>query len=99
MASSTSSFNHRTGNRKWNSKVTAGNRELEFGHGAAERLGRRRALMNVVGRALSHGQELDAGSSSHVEKEAPWEEKGLLLPELYWRGDEERLRAGSKQEG
>jgi hypothetical protein len=79
--------------------VTAGNRELEFGHGAAEHLGRRRALLNVVGRALGHGQELGACSSSHGEKEAPREEKGLLILDLYWRGDEERLRAGASKRG
>jgi|UPI000220C122 hypothetical protein len=36
-------------------------------------------------------RELGAGYSSHGEKEASWEEKGLLLLDLCWHGDEERL--------
>jgi hypothetical protein len=78
--------------------VTAGDRELEFGHGAAEHLGRRRALL----RRGRTGPQPWTGAGRRLqqpwEKEAPWEEKGLLLSDLYWRGDEERLRAGGEQE-
>jgi hypothetical protein len=53
-------------------KVTTGDRELEFGHGATEHLGRRRALLRR-GRA---GPQPWTGAGHRLQQ--PWREGGAM---------------------